>query len=100
MQGWSLGEVLHLLKDAQGAKSLTEFADELGVSKQYLSNVFNGHDPPSDRLLKNFGYVRDDIYIREPRQLKREKTMSTAVKLGCAHCAQEFDTDKELLDHV
>jgi uncharacterized protein YegL len=79
----SLEEVVHLLKDGQGSRSLTDFADELGVSKQYLSNVFNGNAAPSDRLLQNFGYVRDD----RPRyvQIKpQEKRMSTATKIGCA----------------
>ena len=95
----SLEEVVHLLKDSQGNRSLTDFADELGVSKQYLSNVFNGNAAPSDRLLKNFGYVRDDRprYVQKSRL---EKPMSTATKIGCAHCEKEFDTDEELMKHA
>jgi uncharacterized protein YegL len=93
----TLDEVLHLMRDSQGAKSLTEFADELGVSKQYLSNVFNGHSPPSERLLDRFGCTHKSMYAQK---IKQEKKMSTILKVGCAHCPQEFDTDKELLDHV
>jgi len=98
---WSLDEVVHLLKDGQGAKSLTDFADELGVSKQYLSNVFNGNCAPSTRLLRNFGYERDDTpqFVKVQKENRKMSTTSIA-KIGCAHCSEEFNTDQELLDHA
>jgi uncharacterized protein YegL/transcriptional regulator with XRE-family HTH domain len=91
-------EVVHLLKDSQGSKSLVEFADELGVSKQYLSNVFNGYDPPSDRLLEAFGYRRSpSAYVQIPKQ---EKVMPTATKVHCGFCPEEFDTEEGLIAHA
>lgn len=98
--GWTRDEILHLLRDSQGTKSLTQFANDLGVSKQYLSNVFNGHDDPSDRLLENFGYTRGKpVYIQIPKQEKKAMS-ATATKIGCAHCPAEFDTMDELRDHA
>ena len=104
MASRSLNEVLHLLRDHQRGQSLTDFADDLGVSKQYLSNVLNGNSPPSDRLLENFGYERAIVYRLIPKPQKEKKMSTTAVvnpaKIGCAHCPAEFDTDADLITHA
>lgn len=97
-RNWNRSEMIHLLRDGQGKLSLTQYANHLGVSKQFLSNVLNGYDPPSDNLLRKLGYEREDRYVR----IKKENTMTaaTATKIGCAHCPAEFDTDEQLMDHV
>ena len=48
----TIEELLAIMKRVQGEKTLTEFAAELDLSKQYLSNVYNRHKEPSERLLE------------------------------------------------
>ena len=68
----TIEEVLHLMKDIQGDKPLSAFAEEIGVSKQYLSNVFNGRKSPSSRLLRQFGYSRVAAYVEIEDGRKRK----------------------------
>jgi hypothetical protein len=41
-------ELLQLMKKIQGEKTNTEFAAEIGISKQYLTDIYNGRKVPSD----------------------------------------------------
>ena len=61
------------MKRVQGEKTLTEFAAELDLSKQYVSNVYNRHKEPSERLLEKLGFTRQTAYIRSPATAKRRK---------------------------
>ena len=45
-------DVAELLKEIQGQRTLTKFAEDLRVSKAYLSMVMSGGKPPSEKLLK------------------------------------------------
>jgi len=69
----TIQELLAIMKRIQGEKTLTEFAGELDMSKQYLSNVFNRHKEPSERLLEKLGFTRQTTYIRSPAAAKQEK---------------------------
>jgi hypothetical protein len=61
------------MKRVQGDKTLTQFAAELDLSKQYLSNVYNRHKEPSERLLGQLGFTRQTTYVRSPTAASREK---------------------------
>lgn len=50
--------VTGLLKQIQGDRTLTRFAEDLRVSKAYLSMVMSGGKPPSAKLLKRAGIRR------------------------------------------
>jgi len=55
-------DVAELLKEIQGERTLTKFAEDLRVSKAYLSMVMSGNKPPSEKLLKRAG-IRRSIRI-------------------------------------
>jgi transcriptional regulator with XRE-family HTH domain len=48
-------DVKELLQQVRGQRSVTEFARDLGFSKQYVSNVLCGNKKPSDLLLRRAG---------------------------------------------
>jgi len=51
-------DVTELLAELQGDRTLTRFAEDLRVSKAYLSMVMSGSKPPSEKLLKRAGIRR------------------------------------------
>jgi len=69
----TIEELLAIMKRIQGEKTLTEFAAELDLSKQYLSNVYNRHKEPSERLLDKLGFTRQTAYLRSSTVANREK---------------------------
>ncbi len=50
-------ELLGLMKKIQGEKTNTEFAAEIGISKQYLTDIYNGRKVPSDTVSEAVGYT-------------------------------------------
>ena len=69
----TIEDLLAIMKRIQGEKTLTQFAGELDLSKQYLSNVYNRHKEPSQRLLDKLGFARQTTYVRSPTAASREK---------------------------
>jgi transcriptional regulator with XRE-family HTH domain len=58
-------DLLAIMRRAQGEKTLTQFAAELDLSKQYLSNVYNRRKEPSERLLDKLGFARSTSAFRK-----------------------------------
>jgi Helix-turn-helix len=52
----TVNELLDLMKRIQGEKTNTEFAAEIGISKQYLTDIYNGRKVPSDTVSAAMGY--------------------------------------------
>lgn len=51
-------ELLAILEEKKGERTITEFAEEVGVSAPMLSNILCGHrrmDGPTSRVLKYLG---------------------------------------------
>ena len=69
----TIEELLEIMKRVQGDKTLTEFAADLELSKQYLSNVYNRHKEPSERLLGKLGFTRQTAYVRSAAAGQDEK---------------------------
>ena len=69
----TIEELIAIMKRVQGEKTLTKFAAELDLSKQYLSNVYNGHKEPSERLLHKLGFTRQTTYVRSLTVDNQEK---------------------------
>ena len=65
--------LLAIMKRVQGEKTLTQFAAELDLSKQYLSNVYKRRKEPSERLLDKLGFVRQTTYFRSPTVARKER---------------------------
>jgi transcriptional regulator with XRE-family HTH domain len=55
-------DVTELLGELKGERTLTQFAEDLRVSKAYLSMVMSGNKPPSEKLLKRAG-IRKTVKI-------------------------------------
>jgi len=69
----TIEELIAIMKRVQGEKTLTQFAAELDLSKQYVSNVYNRHKEPSERLLVKLGFTRQTAYVRSLTAASREK---------------------------
>lgn len=52
-------QVIELLKVRQGDRSATDLADEIGVSKAYISDLFMGRRNPGPKILKYLGLVAE-----------------------------------------
>jgi hypothetical protein len=57
-RGRTSEDVTELLGEIQGDRTLTRFAEDLRVSKAYLSMVMARKKPPSEKLLKRAGIRR------------------------------------------
>ena len=55
-------DVKQLLQQLRGERSVTQFAADLGFSKQYVSNVLRGNKEPSDLLLRRAG-IRKKVTV-------------------------------------
>lgn len=60
--GQEYNDVKELLQQIRGQRSVTQFARDLGFSKQYVSNVLCGNKEPSDLLLRRAG-IRKKVTI-------------------------------------
>jgi hypothetical protein len=67
-------ELLALMKKIQGEKTNTEFAADLGISKQYLSDLYSGRKIPSDTVSSAFGFEQKVLtrYVRSTTAAKPE----------------------------
>jgi hypothetical protein len=62
---YTYDELLQLLIERRGEKSLSEFAQELKISYPMLTNILCGHrrvDGP--RILRYLGFKKVDVYER------------------------------------
>lgn len=55
-------QVLEMLRKRQGDRTQREFAAELGITGQYLCDLYLRRRDPGEAVLKNFGIVRRTIY--------------------------------------
>ena len=69
-------ELLSLMKKIQGEKTDTQFASELGISKQYLCDLYSGRKTPSGTVSGLLGYEsRTEIrYVPSTTNVKPEAT--------------------------
>ena len=67
-------ELLALMKKIQGEKTNTEFAADLGISKQYLSDLYNGRKIPSDTVSGVLGFEQKVVtrYVPSTTAAKSE----------------------------
>lgn len=53
-------EVVRRLKRLQGADTLRQFGERIGVSASYLSRLYRGERRPSGEILDKLGLSRED----------------------------------------
>ena len=49
-------EFIRMLKREQGSLSDSQFANHIGVSPQYMSDVYLGRRDPGEKIAEFFGY--------------------------------------------
>ena len=56
-------ELLGLMKRLQGERSSSDFASDLGISKQYLTDIYKGRRDPGDSVLRALNVTRQVAYL-------------------------------------
>lgn len=70
----TLDEFLEFLKKEQGDQTDKQFASNLGVSPQYLCDVYNGRRVPGDSIASAMNAERSLIYtVVTPTKTSEEK---------------------------
>ena len=71
----NVDELIQIMHELKGDRTLTAFAADLGFSKQYVSNVFNAQKEPSDNFLEQLGVERrvTTSYVRTTSANRRRK---------------------------
>jgi len=66
---------LKFLKQKQGDQSDRKFAQQLGVSPSYLSDVYNGRTVPGESITAALNARRDVVFhVSSPGGKKKEKS--------------------------
>jgi hypothetical protein len=55
---WRKEDVIQKLKDSQGDRSLRAYANSLGCSPSYLSDLYSGKRDPGEKILKQLGLAK------------------------------------------
>jgi hypothetical protein len=73
-------ELLGLMKKIQGEKTNTQFASEIGISKQYLSDIYKGRKVPTDTVSAALGYTPrvQTFYVRSEAAANQEDSRAAA----------------------
>lgn len=58
-------EVIALMKKRQGERSNQDFAVELGISKQYLGDIYQGRRDPGETVLTALGLEKKEFFIKK-----------------------------------
>ena len=74
-------QLLELMKKIQGDKTNTQFAADLGISKQYLSDMYKGRKIPSDNVSGMLGFTSkvETFYVRSATAADEEMPRAPAV---------------------
>jgi len=54
--------IIEMLRKRQGTGTQADLAKAIGVSSAYLSDVFQGHRRPADKILEFLGIERRVVY--------------------------------------
>jgi len=54
--------VIRLMKQQQGERTQKEFASEIGISEQYLSDIYKGRREPGPTVCEALGVVSETTY--------------------------------------
>ena len=85
-------ELLELMKKIQGEKTNTQFATEIGISKQYLTDIYNGRKVPSDTVSAALGFTPRVITQYVPSATAAKEEMPNAVPKSKATRSRKRDS--------
>jgi transcriptional regulator with XRE-family HTH domain len=58
-KSYTLGDVVEMLRARQGNGTLTALAEEIGVTKAYISDIYKGRRNPGPTILSFLGIVAE-----------------------------------------
>lgn len=58
-------ELIELMRRRQGDRTASEFARELGITPQYLSDVYADRREPGPAILNGLGLQREVAYVTQ-----------------------------------
>ena len=77
----NLDQFLEFLKKQQGEQTAQQFATRLGVSPQYLSDVYNGRRPPGESITAALNVAKAVVYtVATPSRTSRSRTKAEEEK--------------------
>jgi hypothetical protein len=87
-------ELLDLMKKIQGEKTNTQFATDLGISKQYLCDMYNGRKIPSDTVSATLGFTQkvETRYIPSATAASEEMSRAPAASKSKATRSRKRDS--------
>lgn len=88
----TLDQLLEIMKHLQGDKTQLEFAKQIGVSPQYLCDVYHNRREPGEKILNSLGATRSYVV---PSSLI--STTSTATKSQEESIARKTDITKKVI---
>jgi transcriptional regulator with XRE-family HTH domain len=59
---YTVQELVAEMKKMQGDRQAQQFAEELGISHSYLSNIYRGKSDPGELVLKALGLQKRVFY--------------------------------------
>ena len=59
---YTADEVVNILRKRQGERTQREFAAELGITQQYLCDLYARHRDPGDTVIDKLGMTRRTVY--------------------------------------
>lgn len=85
-------ELLDLMKKIQGEKTNTQFAAEIGISKQYLTDIYNGRKIPSDTVSGALGFTTRVTTQYVPSATAAKEEMPSAIPKSKATRSRKRDS--------
>ena len=76
----NLDQFLEFLKRQQGDQTAQQFASRLGVSPQYLSDVYNGRRPPGESITSALHAEKAVVYSVAAPPSKNSPSARSATK--------------------
>ena len=77
----NLDQFMEFLKKQQGEQTAQQFASRLGVSPQYLSDVYNGRRPPGESITAALKVEKAVVYtVATPSKTGSSRTKAEEEK--------------------
>jgi transcriptional regulator with XRE-family HTH domain len=75
----NLEQFLDFLKKQQGGQTAQQFASRIGVSPQYLSDVYNGRRPPGESITAALKVAKEVVYtVATPSKTSPSRAVTKA----------------------
>ena len=59
--------LIEILRQTQGDRTAKELANDLGITPQYLSDIYSGRREPGPALLEALGLKKEVLYTKEAK---------------------------------